>query len=94
MKTVHDENTVAIARLLDVVPEWEDQVLFIGGATLGFFVAGMFHDAIRVTKDIDVVVEIVTLNEYRALQERLRELGFAEQFEHMTRWKRGSLIVE
>ena len=94
MRTVHEENVVAIVRLLDVLPEWGDEVLFIGGATLGFFVEGIFHDAIRVTKDIDVVVEIATLKQHRVLQERLRSIGFVEQFEHMTRWKRGDLIVD
>jgi predicted nucleotidyltransferase len=94
LRTVHEENVAAIVRLLDVLPEWEDEVLFIGGATLGFFVESIFHDAIRVTKDIDVVVEIATLKQHRVLQERLRNLGFVEQFDHMTRWKRGDLIVD
>lgn len=94
MRTVHEENIAAILRLLDVLPEWAEEVLFIGGATLGFFVERIFHDAIRVTKDIDVVVEIATLKEHRILQERLRKLGFVEQFDHTTRWKRGDLTVD
>ena len=94
MITVHDANVAAIARLLDVIPEWEEQVLFIGGATLGFFVESAFHDVIRATNDIDVVLEIATLTEHRALGERLRQAGFIEQMDHLTRWKRADLIVD
>ena len=94
MRTIHDENVAAISRLLDVMPDWEAQVLFIGGATLGFYVENSFHDIIRVTNDIDVVLEIASVSQYQSLGERLRQAGFKEQMEHMMRWRRGDLLVD
>jgi len=94
MKTIHEENMEAIGRLLDAIPEWETHVLFIGGATLGFHVETTFHDTIRVTKDIDVLLEIATLTEHRVLGERLRGSGFVEQLDYTTRWKKDDLIVD
>jgi len=49
---------------------------FIGGAVLGLLVDDPKLSEIRSTKDVDVVVEVVTYGEYMALEERLRQARF------------------
>ncbi len=49
---------------------------FIGGAVLGLLVDDPKLSEVRSTKDVDVVVEVVTYGEYVALEERLRQAGF------------------
>lgn len=49
---------------------------FIGGAVLGLLVDDPKLSEVRSTKDVDVVVEVVTYGEYMALEERLRQARF------------------
>ena len=49
---------------------------FVGGAVVGVLVDHPELTAIRPTKDVDVIVEIATLLDYYALEERLRTAGF------------------
>ena len=49
---------------------------FIGGAVLGLLVDDAELSQVRSTKDVDVVVEVLTYGEYAALEARLRKAGF------------------
>ncbi len=49
---------------------------FVGGAVIGVLVDRPELTEIRPTKDLDVIVEIATLVDYYALEERLRSSGF------------------
>ena len=49
---------------------------FIGGAVLGLLVDDAELSQVRSTKDVDVVVEVLTYGEYAALEARLRQAGF------------------
>jgi hypothetical protein len=49
---------------------------FLGGAVLGLLVDHPELMEIRPTKDVDVIVEIVTLREFYAMEERLGAGGF------------------
>ena len=49
---------------------------FLGGAVLGLLVDHPELMEIRPTKDVDVIVEVVTLTEYYEMEEKLRAAGF------------------
>ena len=49
---------------------------FIGGAVLGLLVDDVRLSQVRATKDVDVVVAVVTYAEFAALEARLRAEGF------------------
>ena len=49
---------------------------FLGGAVLGLLVDHPELMEIRPTKDVDVIVEVVTHNEYYTMEEKLRAAGF------------------
>ena len=49
---------------------------FLGGAVLGLMVDHPELMEIRPTKDVDVIVEVVTLNEYYTMEEKMRAAGF------------------
>jgi hypothetical protein len=68
-----------------------DQVVFLGGATIGLWITDTTARAPRVTYDVDVVAEVQTLGAYEAFQVRLREHGFREDVESgvMSRWRVG-----
>jgi len=49
---------------------------FIGGAVLGLLVDDPKLSEVRSTKDVDVLVEVMTYGEYMALEARLHRAGF------------------
>lgn len=50
-------------------------MVFVGGATLPLYVDDEAHD-LRETKDVDVMVEATSYDEFAELEERLRTAGF------------------
>src|SRR5712691_7800248 len=66
-----------------------ERVAFLGGASLVLWVTDPASPPIRVTDDVDVIVEVGSLVEYYALGEKLREQGFEEDAERhvICAWK-------
>lgn len=66
-----------------------EQVAFVGGATITLWITDPGAPAPRPTKDVDVVVEVVTRGELHAFEDRLRERGFRNDTESavICRWR-------
>lgn len=62
----------------EVLGDLRDRVFFFGGASIALWLTAPGSRAPRVTYDVDVILEVVTLAEYEALQAALRRHGFAE----------------
>jgi len=70
---------------------------FLGGSVVGLLLDHPSLSPIRVTDDVDVVIEVVSQPRYSRIEEKLRSLGF----EHDTRdgaprcrWRLGHLTVD
>lgn len=55
-----------------------DQMVFLGGCATGLLITDPAAPPIRVTRDVDTIVQVASLAEYHRLSERLREIGFKE----------------
>ena len=55
-----------------------DEIVFVGGVTLGLLITDKAAAPIRGTNDVDVIAEIVTYADYIAFSERLRKAHFTE----------------
>ena len=69
----------------------------MGGATTTLFVTDPAVTDIRPTKDIDVIVEVVSFSKYAELEEHLREKGFGNVIDGdapICRWRIGGVIVD
>ena len=64
-----------VAQRLDKL---RDSVVFVGGAVVDLLITDAAAPAVRPTKDIDLIVEVVSLHDYYNLAELLRSLGFKE----------------
>jgi predicted nucleotidyltransferase len=74
-----------------------EEIVFVGGATLGIFLSDLEITPARATVDVDVIAEITTYIEYFDFSERLRKCGFKEDAgEHPLncRWLHGDLILD
>ena len=74
-----------------------EKVAFLGGAATSLLLTDPAAPVVRSTKDVDVIVEIVTKAEYYRLEEKLRSLGFVQSLEDdapICRWRVGEVIVD
>ena len=73
------------------------EIVFVGGVTLGLLITDPAAAPIRNTNDVDVIAELLTYIDYIAFAERLRKAGFSEDMseEPLTcRWFHGQLKLD
>lgn len=73
------------------------EIVFLGGAAAGLLLTDSAAPPIRVTRDIDVIIEVVSLPAYHQFNERLRELGFSEDLSPgapLCRWQKQDIILD
>lgn len=74
-----------------------NEIVFVGGVTLGLLITDKAAAPTRITNDVDVIAEIVTYADYVAFSERLRAANFSEDEGEnpiTCRWHNGALIVD
>ncbi len=74
-----------------------NDVVFLGGCTAGFLVTDPAAPPPRETKDVDVIVEVLSYHDYYILSQQLKDRGFKEDTSDgapMCRWIYDSLIVD
>jgi hypothetical protein len=73
----------------DALGELLDDVVFLGGATIGLWVTDPAAPPARVTNDVDVVVEVATRLAFYEFEDRLRAARFNEDVESgvVCRWR-------
>ncbi|MBA1446000.1 MAG: hypothetical protein FE835_14070 [Gammaproteobacteria bacterium] len=74
-----------------------DQMVFLGGCATGLLITDSAAPPIRVTRDVDSIVQVASLVEYHQLSEKLRERGFNEDTSEdapLCRWTTDSVILD
>jgi hypothetical protein len=71
-----------------------DEIVFVGGVTLGLLITDEAAAPIRATTDVNVIAEIATYADYIALSERLRRAHFTEDTAVTCRWHNGALTLD
>ncbi|HET9074861.1 MAG TPA: nucleotidyl transferase AbiEii/AbiGii toxin family protein [Solirubrobacteraceae bacterium] len=61
-----------------VLGELTEDVVFVGGATVGLWISDPAAPPVRATDDVDVVVEVTTRTEFYEFEAKLRAFGFSE----------------
>ena len=84
---------LAVDRLGDLANE----MVFLGGCATGLLITDPAAPAIRVTRDVDAIIEVASRSEYYSLSEKLRILGFKEDTSDgapLCRWLADSVILD
>lgn len=82
-----------LENLLSVVSDLGDlvdEMVFLGGCATGLLITDPAAPSIRMTIDVDVIVQVVSQVEYYQLSAKLRERGFSEDTQSdapICRWK-------
>jgi hypothetical protein len=74
-----------------------DQIVFVGGCTVGLLITDPGAAPVRPTIDVDAIVEIASYAELVALEDHLRQLGFEQphvEGSPLCRWTQRDLILD
>lgn len=74
-----------------------DEMVFVGGCAAGLLVTDQAAPPTRETRDVDLIVEVTTQQDYHLLSERLRNRGFKEDTRDraiMCRWQLDAITVD
>lgn len=72
----HDPNLGMVVRIAEALGPLRERFVFLGGSATGLLITDEKAAAIRVTKDVDVIVEVATQGAYYQIDEALRARGF------------------
>jgi len=79
MNSAYDSNLEMIKHVANRLGSLREKVVFLGGATTGFLISDRAMPAIRSTVDVDIIIEIISREEYYQLEKMLRSLGFVQR---------------
>jgi predicted nucleotidyltransferase len=91
----HQQNVLRIKIVYDALEELGSTVIFVGGATVSLY-ADRLGDEVRVTDDVDILIEILNYSDYAGLEEKLRSKGFTNDVESgvICRYKVKGIVVD
>ena len=92
-----DPNLGMVERIAAALGPLRERVVFVGGSATGLLITDPLAAAIRVTKDVDVIVEVATHSGYYQVEEALRDLGFRNDTREgapLCRWRWEELILD
>jgi hypothetical protein len=76
MINTRDVNIQMITTVARRLSNLREKVVFAGGCATGLFITDPAMPQVRVTKDVDVIIDIATRMEYARLETDLRSKGF------------------
>lgn len=78
MTTNKDVNIRMIVEVAGRLGDLKDKVVFVGGCTTGLFITDPALPEVRVTRDVDAIVEVASRMAYYRIEEELRLRGFRQ----------------
>ncbi|MFA5246057.1 MAG: nucleotidyl transferase AbiEii/AbiGii toxin family protein [Pedobacter sp.] len=91
----HRENLLRIKAVYSALGELADNVVFVGGATVSLYIDRLAEE-VRPTDDVDILIELISYKGYAAVEEKLREKGFVNDWESgvICRYKIQGIVVD
>ncbi len=91
----HYTNIVRIKAVANALAELNEKIVFVGGATISLYPDRQGSE-VRITNDVDVIVEILNYVDRTRLEEKLRLIGFVPDIESgvICRYRFGETIVD
>lgn len=69
-------NIGVVAEVAQALKDFKNHMVFVGGAVVSLYTDDPAADEIRPTADIDMTLNVVNLNNWSEIQEKLSDLGF------------------
>jgi len=98
MTRAQNPNLETLMLAVDQLGDLADEMVFLGGGcATGLLISDSAAPPIRVTRDVDAIVQVVTLADYYRLSVSLREHGFSEDTSEdapICRWVAENIILD
>jgi len=97
MINTRDVNIQMITTVARRLGNLREKVVFVGGCATGLFITDPAMPEVRVTKDVDVIIDIATRMEYSRLEADLRSKGFRNDISEdapLCRWLVNGIKVD
>lgn len=97
MPEVNNPNLLMLEMAAEKLGLLVDVVVFLGGCATGLLITDPAAPPMRVTRDVDVIVEVASRSAYHRLSGKLRKLGFSEDSSPgapICRWLTGNLVLD
>lgn len=78
MARARNPNLQILMHAVEQLGDLADEMVFVGGCATGLLITDPAAPAIRVTRDVDAIVQVVSRADYYQLSGKLRLRGFAE----------------
>ena len=94
---MENPNLEILILAVEQLGELADEMVFLGGCATGLLITDSAAPPIRVTKDVDAIIQLVSLAEYHRLSEKLRKKGFQEDISDgapICRWISKNVILD
>lgn len=78
MAKEQNPNLVILNLAVEQLGDLADEMVFLGGCATGLLITDPAAPPIRMTRDVDAIVQVVSQGEYYQLSDRLRASGFKE----------------
>lgn len=92
-----ETNLKMIRHVANRLGDLRNRVVFLGGAATALLITDKAIPDVRITTDVDVIVEIASRGEYYRLAESLRTLGFMEDISEdapVCRWRIDGIALD
>jgi predicted nucleotidyltransferase len=93
----HDPNVAKVELIARALGELREQVVFVGGCSVGLLLTDPAAVPPRVTYDVDLIAEVTPLSAYHRLEEEFSVLGFRRDMSAdapICRWRYERLEVD
>ena len=97
MSRVQNPNLEILTTAFEKLGELVDELVFLGGCATGLLITDPAAPPIRITRDVDAIVQVMSLSDYHDLERRLRAQGFVEDMSAVApvcRWKGNDVILD
>lgn len=97
MARTQNPNLDILILAVDQLGTLTDDMVFLGGCATGLLITDPAAPSIRVTRDVDAIVQIYSQAEYYGLSDKLRARGFNEDTRDdapICRWMNGPVVLD
>jgi len=97
MNRLQNPNMEILTLAIEKLGSLSNEMVFLGGCATGLLITDIAAPPIRVTVDVDAIVQVVTRSDYYNLSERLRKQGFHEDTSEnapICRWLCEAVILD
>jgi len=93
----HKVNILRVLQVAEALKHLREKVVFIGGSIVGLLITDTGAPDVRLTKDVDIIVEVINFSDHVDTEEEIRKLGFKHDISdegHFLRFRLDELIVD